>query len=177
MDPSLGLGRPVAQCSPSWKRFVAALIDGLALLAIGAAVSAAFAAGAATTVPGAAPGAMPGAIPGAAPGTNPAAMPSAGVLSAIMAASRANGIVLFIDFLYFVVFNAALGATPGKLALGMRIVKTDGTKIGAGTAIGRYLLQYILSAVTCGLMYISILTNSEKRGWHDQIMDTMVVDK
>ncbi len=86
-------------------------------------------------------------------------------------------IMLLIEVLYFVGFNTAFGATPGKMALGMKIVKTDSSNIGFGTALGRYLLQSLFSMLTCGLFYISILVNSENRGWHDQIMDTMVVDK
>jgi uncharacterized RDD family membrane protein YckC len=96
-----------------------------------------------------------------------ALMPAMGVMMAV---------TIVVYLLYYVGFNTALGATPGKLILGMRILKTDGSKIGVGTALGRYLLQSIFAMLTCGLAYIAILLNDENRGWHDQIMDTMVVD-
>lgn len=76
---------------------------------------------------------------------------------------------------YFVLMNTACGATLGKMAAGIKIVKTDGSPIGFGNALGRYLLQTIFAIFTCGLAYIAVATNSVHQGWHDRLMNTMVV--
>lgn len=155
-DPSLGLGRSAptySDFSPAWKRLVAALIDGLITAAVIVPMVFMF---------------VLSDAGGVARGADPSTSPGAGLVQ--MAAC------LF-GLLYYVGFNSTLGATPGKLALGMRILKTDGTKIGVGTAFGRYLLQGIIGSLTCQLAYIVIIVNEEHRGWHDQIMSTMVVDK
>lgn len=162
-DPSLGLGRKTlaySDYSPSWKRFVAALLDGLILAIVILPVY--FLA----VVP-----AMSTLAPG---GT---ANPQAAVIAMQAAMTKMQAFSAVLGILYYVGFNASLGATPGKMALGMKILKTDGSKIGIGTAIGRYLLQGLFAALTCQLAYIAILVDSENRGWHDKVMDTMVVDK
>lgn len=161
-DPSLGLGRHTVaygSYSSSPKRFVAALIDGLILGAVFVPIYFA----------------MAPPIPAVAPGT----VPDQQMFAPLMAAmSRLQWISIFLSLVYYVGFNGCLGATPGKMALGMKILKTDGSKIGVGTAFGRYLLQTIFAMLTCGgLSYISILVDSANRGWHDKVMDTMVVDK
>ncbi len=76
---------------------------------------------------------------------------------------------------YHTIMNGAYGATLGKMALGMRVVRADGTPIGYGLALGRILLQMVLGNCTCSLFYISVATNDEYRGWHDQIVGTRVI--
>ena len=46
-------------------------------------------------------------------------------------------------FIYFIVMEALWGATLGKMALGIRIVKVDGAPIGLGSSIVRNLLRII----------------------------------
>ena len=167
-DPSLGLGSPAVFCantSPSWKRFVAALIDGVITNAVTRLL-----ANAMITAT------VPTAMQASAPRTIQTGDPTA--LAPVLATVFGTAFFVSVGFclLYFVGFNAALGATPGKLILGMRIVKTDGSKIGVGIAMVRYLLQSVFALFTLGLAYIVILVNSEQRGWHDQVAGTMVVD-
>jgi uncharacterized RDD family membrane protein YckC len=51
-------------------------------------------------------------------------------------------IVLFAaQWLYFAIFEAVRGATPGKKLLGLRVVTTSGRPIGVGAAILRNLLR------------------------------------
>ncbi|MCE5324629.1 RDD family protein [bacterium] len=89
----------------------------------------------------------------------------------------ANGVWIsnLINIIYFIGMNTAKGATLGKMALGLKIVKADGSPIGLGTAIVRYIMESILAAVTCGLMFISIATSPTKQGWHDRIAGTVVI--
>lgn len=88
-----------------------------------------------------------------------------------------NGVWIsnLINVIYFVGMNTAFGATLGKMALGLKLVKSDGSPISLGTAIIRYIIESILAALTCGLMFISIATSPTKQGWHDSIAGTAVI--
>jgi uncharacterized RDD family membrane protein YckC len=66
------------------------------------------------------------------------------------------------------------GATPGKMALGLKIVRPDGGPISAGRAVGRYFAE-ILSALTLMIGYMMAGWDSEKRALHDRIADTRVI--
>lgn len=77
---------------------------------------------------------------------------------------------------YYVGMNTAFGATLGKMAVGIKIVRDgDYSPIGFGTALLRYIVESILATITCGLMYISVATNDSSRGWHDQLSGTVVI--
>ncbi len=80
-----------------------------------------------------------------------------------------------LTIVYFVGMTASRGATFGKMALGIKIVKEDGSPIGIGVAIGRYLLQTIFATLTCGLSYIAVAVSPTYQGWHDKIMGTVVI--
>jgi len=76
------------------------------------------------------------------------------------------------------------GATLGKMACGIKVVRADGTSLGWGVSFGRFFMWHI---VTSGVPYLnSILvlisgimagTDSEKRALHDRVCDTRVVYK
>jgi uncharacterized RDD family membrane protein YckC len=69
---------------------------------------------------------------------------------------------------------AADGATPGKMAMGIKIMKTNGELIGVGTAILRYV-GYFVSAAVFLLGFVMIGLSPQKRGLHDYIAQTVVV--
>lgn len=77
---------------------------------------------------------------------------------------------------YSVYFVGKFGATPGKMALGLKIINADGTPVDYGTAVKRYLGE-ILSDMTLGVGYIIAAFDEEKRALHDRICDTRVVKK
>lgn len=77
---------------------------------------------------------------------------------------------------YFAGFHVVKGATPGKLAVGLRVVDENGMHMGAGRAIGRYFAT-ILSACLCLVGYIMVGFHGQKRGLHDLICGTYVVRK
>ena len=83
--------------------------------------------------------------------------------------------VLLVQLAYFTLMNGTYGATLGKMALGMRIVRADGTPISYGVALGRAIMQMLLQNCTCSLFYLSVAINAEHRGWHDQIAGTRVI--
>jgi uncharacterized RDD family membrane protein YckC len=71
-------------------------------------------------------------------------------------------------------FISRLGATPGKLVLGLRVVRPDGGKVSLSRAIGRYFAK-MLSAIILGIGYIMAAFDKEKRGLHDILADTRVI--
>jgi len=87
----------------------------------------------------------------------------------------AQGIGGFVSLAYFTLMNGAYGATLGKMALGLKVVRQDGSPIGYGLALARIVLMNVLSSCTCSLFFISVATNEEYRGWHDQICGTRVI--
>lgn len=71
-------------------------------------------------------------------------------------------------------FLVKKGATPGKMILGLKVVRARGGEFRWGLAWGRYF-AYMLSSLT---MYIGLLMaawDDEKRTLHDRICDTRVV--
>lgn len=58
--------------------------------------------------------------------------------SELGAAVVLSAIVLAVDFVYNVVLTARFGGQPGKLILGQRIIRQDGSAVGFGTAFVRW---------------------------------------
>jgi uncharacterized RDD family membrane protein YckC len=87
-------------------------------------------------------------------------------------------IVTIIPFVYFIIMEAALGATIGKMALGIRVVKLDGSPISWGASIVRNLLR-IIDYIPYGIPYllgaILIWTSSRKQRLGDRVAQTVVV--
>jgi uncharacterized RDD family membrane protein YckC len=75
---------------------------------------------------------------------------------------------------YETFFIARLGATPGKMALGLKVIRPDGGPITAGRAAGRYFAKMISSMILM-IGYIIAGFDSEKRALHDMICDTRVI--
>jgi uncharacterized RDD family membrane protein YckC len=66
-------------------------------------------------------------------------------------------------------------ATPGKMAIGARIVDaTTGGKPTTGQLIGRYLAYYVSTLpLLIGFIWVGI--DQRKRGFHDMLAGTVVV--
>lgn len=87
----------------------------------------------------------------------------------------ANAISTLVAFCYMVIFLAAKGATPGKMALGLRVVKADGSPMSAGTAILRVIVEWVLSCVTIGITFLAVAFTQKKQGFHDMAAGTVVI--
>jgi uncharacterized RDD family membrane protein YckC len=98
--------------------------------------------------------------------------PFSGLFAAMFGVSSV--INLFIGIAYQVYFLTRHGATPGKLALGLRVITADGGPISVGRAIGRYF-GYWLDTFTLAIGYIIAAFDSEKRALHDYICSTRVI--
>lgn len=90
-----------------------------------------------------------------------------------------TGFASLIGFLvaisYYIYFGSGRWlATPGKRALGIYIVRTDGAPISGRLALGRYL-SYVLSGLPLGLGFLMVGWSNEKKALHDMICGTRVV--
>jgi uncharacterized RDD family membrane protein YckC len=72
-------------------------------------------------------------------------------------------------------FWADRGATPGKLALGLRIIDAE---TGQPPPLRRLVLRYIgylVSAIPLCLGYLWMLRDPRRQTWHDKLGRTLVV--
>jgi uncharacterized RDD family membrane protein YckC len=71
-------------------------------------------------------------------------------------------------------FVGRFGATPGKMAMKLKIVRSDGGRVTYGRAFGRFFAE-ILSTIILDIGYIMAAFDDEKRALHDRICDTRVI--
>jgi uncharacterized RDD family membrane protein YckC len=77
---------------------------------------------------------------------------------------------------YYVFFVGKYAATPGKMAIGLKIVRSDGSRVSYPRAFAR-IFALSLAAIPLGAGLIAVGFDPEKRGWHDRICDTRVIRK
>ena len=75
---------------------------------------------------------------------------------------------------YSWLFLSRYEATPGKMALGLKVVRADGSKLSTGRIIGRYFSE-MLSSMILLIGYIMAGFDEERRTLHDRICDTRVI--
>jgi uncharacterized RDD family membrane protein YckC/ribosomal protein L40E len=92
----------------------------------------------------------------------------------LLAYGIACGISLLINITYYTIAIGKWGKTLGKLAFGLRVVRTDGSRVSYLRALGRFA-AYLLNSFTLGFSFLVIAWNKQKRGLHDFICDTMVI--
>jgi uncharacterized RDD family membrane protein YckC len=74
-----------------------------------------------------------------------------------------------------IVFWIYKQATPGKMALSIRIVDvTTGGPPSTGQCVGRYF-AYFVSIFPLGLGLIWVAFDKRKQGWHDKLAGTVVI--
>jgi uncharacterized RDD family membrane protein YckC len=76
---------------------------------------------------------------------------------------------------YYFVIEGHFGRTPGKALLGLRVLKTDGTRIGYKEAILRNLSKYNNVLIVIDVLIMLIFFNRETQRGSDRIADTIVV--
>ncbi len=72
---------------------------------------------------------------------------------------------------YFVASWTRLGATIGMRAWKLKLMRDDGARIDARTALGRYVLA-LLSLAVLGAGFWYALFDPERRTWHDRVCGT-----
>lgn len=76
---------------------------------------------------------------------------------------------------YWMMIPVEFGATPGKKAMGLRIVGNDGDlKLGYGTMFLREYIGRFISAITVVGIFL-VFFNKDKRALHDLIAKTKVI--
>ncbi len=75
---------------------------------------------------------------------------------------------------YSVFFLERWGATPGKMALGLKVVTASGEPIGSGRAFGRSFAEMLSSSIFY-IGYLMALGDKQTRTLHDRICKTRVV--
>ncbi len=75
---------------------------------------------------------------------------------------------------YETIMVGKFGATLGKMACKIRVVRSDGTPVGYGLAFGRFFAR-IVSAIICYVGFMMAGWDEEKRALHDRMCDTRVV--
>ncbi len=91
------------------------------------------------------------------------------------------GLWLLLSFvvpaLYFITCWATTGRTIGYRAMGLQLIRTDGSQPNAGAAIARYLTLCVCLMVffpgVLGSMWM--LWDDKRQAWHDKVADTLVV--
>ncbi|KUK31951.1 MAG: RDD domain containing protein [Thermoanaerobacterales bacterium 50_218] len=136
-----------------WRRFVALFIDGIILYIANYFIAKPF--GSATT------------------------SFSGGVETGFSLVGGAALAVILLDFAYFVLLEGTVGATLGKLILGMRVVMKDGSKCRIGAALIRnimraidgipYFIPYLLGAIL-------IWKSPTKQRLGERVANTLVVN-
>ena len=97
------------------------------------------------------------------------------VIVSWMAIALAGGILTAaIQMLYETLFVGYYGATPGKMACGLKIVRPDGSPLTFRRAFARYWGK-VLTGMTMGIGFLLIAIDSQCRSMHDFICDTRVV--
>lgn len=137
-----------------WIRFVARLIDAVLLGVVNAVIRIPLA-----IMLGVGAGRREGMI------FMPVAM---GLIGISVLISIAVGVV------YEVYFVSTRGGTLGKMVLGLKIVRANGSPVPVGLATGRYFAQWLSGAIFM-IGYIMAGFDPEKRALHDRICETRVV--
>ncbi|MDM8522550.1 RDD family protein [Desulfococcaceae bacterium HSG8] len=85
-------------------------------------------------------------------------------------------IQIVVGAVYTAWFLGRYGATPGKMACKIKVVKADRGKISYARGLGRHFAEW-LSAIILMIGYIIAAFDEEKRTLHDRICNTRVIRK
>lgn len=107
-------------------------------------------------------------------GSMAASDPQAGQGAAVVIALLFNVMALGFPIVYSAFFVARSGATPGKMAMGLKVVRPNGYDVSTGQAWGRAFAD-LLSQMTMCLGYLLVVFDEEKRALHDHVCGTRVI--
>lgn len=143
-----------------WMRFLARVVDGLILTVIFTPLSFVFFGMAGR-----------GTVPQT--GTPPDLSRLAPIFAVILGLSAVEVVLIGLYEAWFVSNRLA---TPGKLVLGLQIIRPNGDKVSFPRALVRFILYYF-GFLILGIGWIIAAFDDEKRALHDRICDTRVVYK
>ncbi len=112
---------------------------------------------------------------GASSMSNPETMFASG--TGILFVAALYLVPLAMNAAYYAAFHASSKqATLGKMAVGIKVVRTDGTRISLARGVGRFFAT-ILSSLIIGIGFLMAAFTERKQALHDMVCDTLVVDK
>jgi uncharacterized RDD family membrane protein YckC len=82
---------------------------------------------------------------------------------------------MLVGVAYYVFFTGYCGQTPGKMAIRVKVIRSDGSDIGYRHAFLREIPGKFLSGILLGIGYWMVALDPQKQGLHDKIADTLVV--
>jgi uncharacterized RDD family membrane protein YckC len=85
-------------------------------------------------------------------------------------------VILVVAWLYYWLFIGLKGQTPGKMAVGVKVVDGRGNIPGLGRAALREVVGKIVSSLPLYLGFLWIVWDHKKQGWHDKLAGTHVVN-
>ncbi len=88
-----------------------------------------------------------------------------------------NLVGIVIGVAYFAGFHASASmATLGKMAVGIKVVRSNGERISFLRGVGRYFALFVSTLTLC-IGFLMAGFTERKRALHDMLCDTLVVDK
>lgn len=82
---------------------------------------------------------------------------------------------ILISMLYETLMVGRFGATVGKMALSLRVVRPDGGPLNYSRALGRYWAKFLSQAICYIGFIMAIFDKAERRALHDRLCDTRVI--
>lgn len=156
--PGLVLGSTSYKLAGFWLRVGGSFVDNIVVWIM-------------TSVGGVLVGIVASGVNGAAgPTTSGSAENIYGGLTATLLSAFAS---LLVRFAYHWVSNS-LGQSLGKKAVGIRLLRHDGSPPGIGPGLGRTLMAWV-SWLSLGLGYLWAAWDGNKQTWHDKAAGTYAI--
>jgi uncharacterized RDD family membrane protein YckC len=93
-------------------------------------------------------------------------------------------VALVFSLFYEVLMLRYWGATLGKMACGLKVVRSDGSSLDWGVSFGRFFMYNVVISAVPFVNWILLITTAimagtdeQKRGLHDRVCDTRVIYK
>ncbi len=103
----------------------------------------------------------------------------AGLAAGAGAGEEVSGLVMLfgylVSFAYYIIFTGHCGQTPGKMALRIKVIRTDGSDISYGKAAFREVIGKFISGIILCIGYLMVAFDEKKQGLHDRMADTYVI--
>lgn len=96
--------------------------------------------------------------------------------TALIKGLAARGMAVFsllLPPLYTVLFWDLIGQTPGKMLLGVRVVRLDGSTPTLVQSAVRYVGYFASAFLLLGFLWV--LVDNRRQAWHDKLARTLVV--
>ncbi|NMA46892.1 MAG: RDD family protein [Lentisphaerae bacterium] len=99
---------------------------------------------------------------------------SVGTAVAVVTSLVSMSVQIAVYIFYNGFFLSRYAATPGKMALGLKVLRSDGSRLTFWRGVCRWLASGLSGLILC-IGYLMVLFDDEKRALHDHICDTRVV--